>query len=482
MHPLILLPTYNNARTLSQVVTDILRQNCAPLLVVDDGSTDETLQILSRFSAITVLRHTKNQGKGAALRHGFEFAREKGYTHVVTMDSDGQHFASDLPHFLTAISETPDDIIIGNRFAPEHFEAQAPNMSAAARRANRFSNFWVWLQTGFSLPDTQTGFRAYPLHQLRGLHFLTNRYEAELELLVFAAWHGARLRQIPVRVYYPPREERVSHFRPTADFFRITLLNTALTTLTFSVVWPLRLVSFVYGVLLVLTFFLLMLPAQATIGLWFALFPPTPSQRLGLHRLIQRVSRGVLWLLPRVKVQVDRQGEEFSRPAILVANHRSHLDLPLVMLLTPHLVIMTKQWVWRNPLYGLIIRHAEFLSVTENYATTATRVGDLLSRGYSVLIFPEGTRSATGRLGRFHQGAFALAEQFRVDILPLFLRGTGQVLGKTNYALRCGRITLEVGCRIPPTDPLRQGTPLQQARQFRKYYQSVLSTPLTSNV
>lgn len=477
MRPIILLPTYNNAHTLADVITDILQAQCAPLMVVDDGSTDETLQILSRFSGIIVLHHPQNLGKGAALRHGFRHARQCGYTHVITMDSDGQHFASDLPQFLQAIAETPDDIIVGNRFSPKLFTQQAPNMSAAARRANRFSNFWVWLQTGFSLEDTQTGFRAYPLHHLHGLDFLTNRYEAELEIMVFSAWSGTRLRQIPVKVYYPSREERVSHFRPTADFFRITLLNTLLTTLALSVVWPLRLLSFVYGIVLLLSFFLLMLPAQAIIGLGFALFPPQDAQRLWLHRLIQRVSRGVLWLLPRVTLRVHRHGEDFTRPAIIVANHRSHLDLLSVMLLTPHLVIMTKQWVWRNPLYGVIIRHAEFLPVTEDFETLAARVGALLQRGYSVLIFPEGTRSATGRLGRFHQGAFALAERFDVDILPLFLRGTGQVLGKTDLAIRAGKIDVEVGHRISPSDPLRQGSTLQQARQFRQYYQTVLSNP-----
>ena len=93
------------------------------------------------------------------------------------------------------------------------------------------------------------------------------------------------------------------------------------------------------------------------------------------------------------------------------------------------------------------------------------------------MIFPEGTRSATGRLGRFHQGTFALAERFDVDILPLFLRGTGQVLGKTDLAIRAGKIDVEVGPRISPSDPLRQGSTLQQTRQFRQYYQTVLSNP-----
>ena len=104
--------------------------------------------------------------------------------------------------------------------------------------ANRLSNFWFAAQTGIRLPDTQTGFRLYPLRRLSGVHLITARYEAELELLVFAAWAGVELLSVPVRVYYPPQGERVTHFRPFADFMRITLLNTAFWLVALFYGWP----------------------------------------------------------------------------------------------------------------------------------------------------------------------------------------------------------------------------------------------------
>ena len=104
--------------------------------------------------------------------------------------------------------------------------------------ANRFSNFWFTIQTGIRLPDTQTGFRLYPLKRLSGTRFVTSRYEAELELLVFAAWAGVELVSVPVRVFYPSQEERVTHFRPVADFARISVLNTVLCFLAVVYGWP----------------------------------------------------------------------------------------------------------------------------------------------------------------------------------------------------------------------------------------------------
>jgi uncharacterized protein (DUF2062 family) len=104
--------------------------------------------------------------------------------------------------------------------------------------ANSFSNFWFAVQTGQYLKDTQTGYRLYPLKKLRGLSLLTSRYEAELELMVFASWHGVKLVSEPVNVYYPPREERVSHFRPLPDFTRISVLNTVLVLYAFLFYYP----------------------------------------------------------------------------------------------------------------------------------------------------------------------------------------------------------------------------------------------------
>lgn len=211
----VLIPTYNNAGTLENVLRRALAQGL-PVLVVDDGSTDHTAEILSSIPEVKVVRHERNRGKGQALKTGFRKARSQGYKFAVTLDSDGQHFPEDIPALLAAAGE--NTLVVGSR----------PRMGAdgGGSFANRFSNFWFRLYTWIPLPDTQTGFRLYPLDKLPSLSLLSSRYEAELTLLVFSAWKGLELKPVPVQVAYP--EDRVSHFRPFADFARISLLNTIL--------------------------------------------------------------------------------------------------------------------------------------------------------------------------------------------------------------------------------------------------------------
>lgn len=218
----VVIPTYDNAGTIVDVI-ERAHKHIKDIIVVDDGSADATPELLSQIDSITVVTHERNRGKGRALLSGFAKARELGFDCAITIDADGQHYPEDLPLLVEAACRMPGAIIVGSRgFDHEH-------MAAKSKFANRFSNFWFALQTGIRLPDTQTGYRLYPLDQLHGLGLVTSRYEAELELMVFAAWHAVPVRPIDVRVYYPRPEERVSHFRPTLDFARISLLNTVLT-------------------------------------------------------------------------------------------------------------------------------------------------------------------------------------------------------------------------------------------------------------
>lgn len=218
----VVVPTYNNAGTLADVLNGILR-HVGDVIVVNDGSTDGTAALLARMgNRVTVIGYGRNRGKGYALKVGLKKAKESGFRYAVTIDSDGQHYPEDLIKFAEASQVHPHALIVGSR-GLDH-----KNMPGKNKFANNFSNFWFRLQTGCRLSDTQTGYRLYPLDRLYGLGLLTSRYEAELELLVYAAWHGVEPAEIPVRVYYPPQEERVSHFRPFADFARISLLNTAL--------------------------------------------------------------------------------------------------------------------------------------------------------------------------------------------------------------------------------------------------------------
>ena len=234
------IPTYNNARTVADIVRRTLAV-CPHVIVVNDGSTDDTLDVLEGVKGekgIEIISYDRNRGKGHALRLGLEAARKAGYDYAVTIDSDGQHSPEEIHNLINALPTIHyplPTLVVGSR------NIQADGMPAGNTFANRFSNFWFRLQTGINLPDTQTGFRLYPLHHLPCLALLTARYESELELLVFSAWRGVRLVPVGISVSYP--EDRVTHFRPFWDFFRISLLNSVLCILALVYGYPRMLIT-----------------------------------------------------------------------------------------------------------------------------------------------------------------------------------------------------------------------------------------------
>ncbi len=228
----VLMPTYNNGGTLRNVVERVLTY-CPNVIVVNDGCTDNSAEILASFgNRITVVDYGCNRGKGYALKQGFKEAKAMGFDHVITIDSDGQHFPEDIPLFVEALEQHPCALIVGSR------NLKQDNMPGKNTFANKFSNFWFRLQTWIDLPDTQTGYRLYPLKRLPRI--FSARYEAELSLLVFSAWRGTDLVPIKVNVFYP--KDRVTHFRPFWDFFRISVLNTVLCLVALVYGWPSRLI------------------------------------------------------------------------------------------------------------------------------------------------------------------------------------------------------------------------------------------------
>ncbi|MDR1346125.1 MAG: glycosyltransferase family 2 protein [Bacteroidales bacterium] len=227
----LIIPAYNNAATLLQVI-DSAKPYAGYIIVVNDGSTDQTQALLQGVSGVEVVEYERNRGKGYALRCGFKRALQAGFRYAITIDADGQHYPSDIPCFIEAIAAVPDSLLIGSRLL------QQENMPAKNSFANRFSNFWYHLQTLHGLPDTQSGFRLYPIQKMRRMHFFCNRYEAELEMLVRLSWRFITVKAIPVSVYYAPVGERVSHFRPFRDFFRISMLNTLLTLIAIVYFYP----------------------------------------------------------------------------------------------------------------------------------------------------------------------------------------------------------------------------------------------------
>jgi glycosyltransferase involved in cell wall biosynthesis len=239
-HVLVVVPVYNHAATLAAVVRDVLAIH-PHVLVVDDGSTDlppgglTGSQTPGDIAAtlpkghplcgmpISYVRHQGNQGKGAAIMTGAREAKRLGMTHMVTIDADGQHTPADLEKFLQAAAEDPLALYVGYR------DFSTANAPFSSRFGRSFSNFWYTVQSGEKTGDVQSGFRLYPLALLESLRCREKRYSFEVEVLVRAAWAGFKVKNIPVHVVYPPKEKRISHFRPVLDNLRMALLNTRLT-------------------------------------------------------------------------------------------------------------------------------------------------------------------------------------------------------------------------------------------------------------
>ncbi len=219
-HCCVIVPTYNNAKTLARVINGVLNYT-NDVIIINDGCTDNTKEILDKFSYLTIIHFKKNQGKGNALHIGLKRAEELGYNYAISIDSDGQHYFDDIPLFINELEKSKNKklLLIGER------NLSADGMPKKNTFANKFSNFWYWTETGQKLSDTQSGFRLYPVKEVNSINLFTTKYEFEIEVIVKASWAGIKVKNIPIRVLYDEKE-RVSHFRPFKDFFRISLLNT----------------------------------------------------------------------------------------------------------------------------------------------------------------------------------------------------------------------------------------------------------------
>lgn len=230
----IVIPTYNNNKTLIRVIDATITelQGKSKLIVINDGSTDKSLELLKIYdNRIILITYLKNQGKGTALKLGLKKAYELGYRNAITLDSDGQHYPSDIHHFLEATYKKPNTVIMGIR------NMNHDSVPGKSSFGNKFSNFWFRIETGVKLEDTQTGFRLYPLEPLSKMTFFTTRFEFEIEVIVRLAWKFIEFQSVPIKVLYD-KNERVSHFRPFRDFTRISLLNTVLVIIGLLYFYP----------------------------------------------------------------------------------------------------------------------------------------------------------------------------------------------------------------------------------------------------
>ncbi len=232
MKPLCVIPIYNHAATLLPLVRQC-RNWIADLLVVDDGSTDADLPTLLANEPAKVIRHPENRGKGAALRTALAYAHEHGFSHLITLDADGQHAPADLPLFLEASRRQPAAVVVGVR------DFTVANVPKASQFGRRFSNFWILLETGVAAADTQSGYRCYPVELVRQLPLSGRHYDFEVEVLVRAFWAGLPLAEVPIATWYAPGGERISHFHPWRDNLRLTHAHVKLVARRLCP-WPMR--------------------------------------------------------------------------------------------------------------------------------------------------------------------------------------------------------------------------------------------------
>jgi glycosyltransferase involved in cell wall biosynthesis len=216
---LLVIPVFNHGRTLRRV-TELAIATGLPVLVVDDGSTDggDVTGL-----ACTVLRFPKNRGKGAALLAGANYAADHDFAAMVTIDADGQHDPAEAMRLIEAVAAGSwPCLVIGAR---QMVEATVPRSSHFGRA---FSNFWVRLECGAELPDTQSGLRLYPVRELLALRLTRCRYDFEIEAIVKAVWAGLTVHSVAVPCHYPPPGERISHYDKIIDSWRLTRLHTRL--------------------------------------------------------------------------------------------------------------------------------------------------------------------------------------------------------------------------------------------------------------
>lgn len=217
------IPVYNNGGTVRDVAVGC-RKHLDHVLVVDDGSTDVDVAALFEETDIQVVSHDANRGKGAALLTALRTVKEQGASWMITVDADGQHHPEDIPLFFPTIGMFPTSILVGAR------DFSGENIPGGSRFGRKFSNFWIRLECGVSVSDSQSGFRAYPVELLSQMKLSDARYDFEVEVLTKAVWHGLTIQDVPIQVFYPPREERISHFDQWKDNLRLTLRHTRLVT------------------------------------------------------------------------------------------------------------------------------------------------------------------------------------------------------------------------------------------------------------
>jgi glycosyltransferase involved in cell wall biosynthesis len=220
-HIWCVIPVFNNRDTIKDIALGC-REILEHIIVVDDGSSDCDLKELLSDTGIIVLKHEHNLGKGEAICTALHFIEKTDGRFMITIDGDGQHYPDDINKFIPLLQDEDASIIIGCR------DFSGENIPGKSRFGREFSNLWLRLETGIAIGDSQSGFRAYPVKYLSKIKLSGRHYDFEVEVLIRAIWVGLTIRTVPIKVFYPKKELRVTSFRPFIDNLRISLMHTRL--------------------------------------------------------------------------------------------------------------------------------------------------------------------------------------------------------------------------------------------------------------
>jgi len=208
------------------------------------------------------------------------------------------------------------------------------------------------------------------------------------------------------------------------------------------------------------------------LGLLLKIAPAKRSvKKLFYHWVISKFTGSLIYIMANVKKTfINDVGEDFSKPAVIIANHQSFLDILLLTMQHPKLVLLTSDWVWNSPVFGAVVRMADYFPASQGAETGLASLQEQVAAGYSVVIFPEGTRSADGRIRRFHKGAFFLADKLGLDVLPILIHGSGDTMRKGHFYLNDGHMTLKVLPRIKADDPAFGSDYSTRAKLVSQYF------------
>lgn len=229
----------------------------------------------------------------------------------------------------------------------------------------------------------------------------------------------------------------------------------------------------IFGSLIAFIFFLLGTIISTISGLLLLKFIPGNSDKIRLlfHRILQYSSKAMVYIMFHIpKKIIGNDKEKFEKSAVIISNHQSHIDIILLLMLHPKMILLTNDWVQRNPFYGLLVKLAHFYPLLDRLEENLPLIQQKVEQGYSVMVFPEGSRSADSKIKRFHKGAFYIAEKLKLDILPILLHGVGDCITKGENFLKKGQITVKVMERVHLGDLRYSQNYVQRSKDFRQFY------------